>query len=724
MSYVALFLDLSLKVSVIFAAGGVAALALRNASASARHLSWTATVCAALLLPVAAIVTPPVTVGVLPSWEVGLWRVSPAGVTVARSAPRVSPEGGEVGPPSDRPVLAPAVGSQGNAGAVDGSASAVRNGASAKEEGLTHAAHGDRADLLTALVPLAWPAGVGLVLLLLAYERWRLWRLMGRTRRVDRGRLTEETARAARTLGVARGVTIHVAPFPAVPRTWGVLAPRLLLPTEAERWTPARLRAVLLHELAHVRRRDALTQSLAALACAVYWFHPMVWVAANSMRRDRERAADDLVLASGTSGATYAGHLVDLARSLSPAASPEFATASMLRRSQLSERIEAVLDAGRSRREPGEAAVGGTLLAGLVAVAGLVAASPPASSAGPPSTAIEVRAGLPGGRVAASPAGPPPATAAPDELPPCWRENGPRSLDVHTSLLYLEVTREDDECAATIRVHGRLEFDPEFTRVTGISRGGRVVIEERDASGIRRLELRPDARDRPAYEYRANGALVGTGEAAERELRARLLVLFRYGGLAAGRRASWLLESDGVERVVDEARASPPDPVASEYLEVALRSGRLEANLLSEIAETVRRGIGDDRSAAEVLAVLFESQPGVASGSARPALERAMASVGSDAEHVRLLRRMVAASPSDGATLVLALNSAATGVSTDAEMASFLRWAKRIAGEGLSAPGPSSAYRAAMGTIGSRVMRDRIAASVQRSDGVPPLPRR
>jgi beta-lactamase regulating signal transducer with metallopeptidase domain len=97
------------------------------------------------------------------------------------------------------------------------------------------------------------------------------------------------------------------------PMTWGVLRPVILLPKDALVWPGARLHAVLLHELAHVRRRDSLMQSLSLVVCAFYWPNPLVWRAARALRREAEIAADDAVLVTGVKASAYAGELVSLA---------------------------------------------------------------------------------------------------------------------------------------------------------------------------------------------------------------------------------------------------------------------------------------------------------------------------------------------------------------------------------------------------------------------------
>jgi beta-lactamase regulating signal transducer with metallopeptidase domain len=97
------------------------------------------------------------------------------------------------------------------------------------------------------------------------------------------------------------------------PMTWGILRPIILLPEDADSWPRARLEAVLLHELAHIRRYDALTQFLALIVCAFYWPNPLVWLGASRLRREAETAADDAVLEAGVKPSAYAGELLQIA---------------------------------------------------------------------------------------------------------------------------------------------------------------------------------------------------------------------------------------------------------------------------------------------------------------------------------------------------------------------------------------------------------------------------
>jgi beta-lactamase regulating signal transducer with metallopeptidase domain len=99
-----------------------------------------------------------------------------------------------------------------------------------------------------------------------------------------------------------------------MPMTFGVLRATLLLPSAARTWSRARQETVLRHELAHIRRHDALTQLIAELGCVIYWFQPLMWWAARSMRTEREHACDDAVIMGGTRATDYAAELLEIAR--------------------------------------------------------------------------------------------------------------------------------------------------------------------------------------------------------------------------------------------------------------------------------------------------------------------------------------------------------------------------------------------------------------------------
>jgi hypothetical protein len=101
-----------------------------------------------------------------------------------------------------------------------------------------------------------------------------------------------------------------------IPVVWGVRNIRLLLPVAAREWSDDQLRSVLLYELAHIKRRDTMTQLLAQFACALYWFNPLVWFAAWRRHVEREQACDDLVLCNGVAASAYAEHLLNVATRL------------------------------------------------------------------------------------------------------------------------------------------------------------------------------------------------------------------------------------------------------------------------------------------------------------------------------------------------------------------------------------------------------------------------
>ena len=156
--------------------------------------------------------------------------------------------------------------------------------------------------------------------------------------------------RIARRIEPAGDVACLESDRISMPMTTGVFRPVILLPAVYKTWSKDRLRLVLAHELIHVQQRDCLFQIVMQMVCALYWFHPLAWIAAARLRIERERACDDGVLRLGIHGPEYAGHLLELARTLRPDATPSFAVA-MAHQSNLEGRLMALLDAKINRKK-------------------------------------------------------------------------------------------------------------------------------------------------------------------------------------------------------------------------------------------------------------------------------------------------------------------------------------------------------------------------------------
>jgi TonB family protein len=179
---------------------------------------------------------------------------------------------------------------------------------------------------------------------------WRLARLSRLTRRAPRleGAWARVLPDAARTMGVRDSVAVR-ALRGGLTGSWGWWRPVILVPADAAGWSDARVRLVLLHELAHVRRADWLVQLGADVLLGLYWFNPLAAVVATRVRREGERACDDLVLRAGVPAGHYGAELLEIARLQ---AQPALAAplVSMAHRSTLEGRIAAMLDHTLDRR--------------------------------------------------------------------------------------------------------------------------------------------------------------------------------------------------------------------------------------------------------------------------------------------------------------------------------------------------------------------------------------
>lgn len=180
--------------------------------------------------------------------------------------------------------------------------------------------------------------------------------------------------RAERDAGA--GAEVRLSAEVTGPMVTGVLSPVVLVPRSAVEWRAERWRAVLLHELSHVRSRDCLVAALGQVACAVSWPDPLVWVVARCLRRERERAADERALSTGMRPSEYASHLFAVAAGASVGRAAPLGALGMAERSELRARIEAIVSL-RQAQTPASIAQSGAVAAGCVALIAVAACATP-----------------------------------------------------------------------------------------------------------------------------------------------------------------------------------------------------------------------------------------------------------------------------------------------------------------------------------------------------------
>jgi len=145
-------------------------------------------------------------------------------------------------------------------------------------------------------------------------------------------------------VNVGCGILLFQCPLIDTAVIRGILYPRVILPASVRGWSEQRLRLVLFHELAHIRRRDSLVEIVAWITLVLYWFNPLVWLTVRQMRVERERACDNAVLNTGARPSNYATQLMEVAADLGAFRRPLWQTAAISEGSGLKDRLLCILD--------------------------------------------------------------------------------------------------------------------------------------------------------------------------------------------------------------------------------------------------------------------------------------------------------------------------------------------------------------------------------------------
>jgi beta-lactamase regulating signal transducer with metallopeptidase domain len=166
-----------------------------------------------------------------------------------------------------------------------------------------------------ALVLLGWAVVVIVMAVLLAQRALFVHRLVAQSR-APGPEIVELLGPCARRMGVRTDLAVKLSPLSASPSVCGLRRPVILVPEGMlARLSVPELRAVLFHELAHIKRSDLWLNLLQAVLQVVYFYHPLLWTANAWIRRVREQAVDETVLAAlGDEAEDYARTLLSVSR--------------------------------------------------------------------------------------------------------------------------------------------------------------------------------------------------------------------------------------------------------------------------------------------------------------------------------------------------------------------------------------------------------------------------
>jgi beta-lactamase regulating signal transducer with metallopeptidase domain/HEAT repeat protein len=302
------------RASLVLCAAWALTSVMRRASASTRHFIWICAIAASTLAPAMTAVGP--------RWTVSI--PTPFALTESEA-----PSNTQWSAISSAPDAAPPA-------ATSDSVTAVLPAGAPAPSAVR------QFDLTLAAV-LLWAVGATMILAYAISGAIVAWRIR-RSAAVIEAPWVDEAQTLAEVFEIPGPVVVAESASVTVPIVCGVWRPSIVMPADAARWSDERRRVVILHELAHIKRRDCLTQSVAQLVCAAYWFNPIVWLAARRMRAERERACDDFVLAAGEKGPDYAAHLLDIAKTAQHRRMSPLVGLAMARPSQLEGRLLAILD--------------------------------------------------------------------------------------------------------------------------------------------------------------------------------------------------------------------------------------------------------------------------------------------------------------------------------------------------------------------------------------------
>lgn len=330
--------ELAIRATIALATAALVCWFLRRSSAAIRHRIWLLGLAASVAVPIAALTLPGIS---LPVFTASMPQATPPSFT----------ESDSVTTRADNVLTRPATNIERTLPA-DSQAAAAPNvvqetditrtsGAPARQHGWA----------LEQVLSLFWLLGcaTGVCVFLIA-GLWQ-WLQVSRMQTLRETDWQQAVDSAASRLSLTRHVTTRVSNGQQVPAVFGLFRATLIVPADWQRWSVEQREYILLHELAHIQRRDVAAQVFARLAVLAQWFNPLAWYAGRQLRVERELASDDCVLRTGCSASNYAQQLLLTVKQHRPMPTP--LAVAMAHSARLDDRVQAILDPQKNRDAPG-----------------------------------------------------------------------------------------------------------------------------------------------------------------------------------------------------------------------------------------------------------------------------------------------------------------------------------------------------------------------------------
>ena len=680
-----LFADAAIKGAVLVLIAAIAVYGLRNRSASSRHAVWSAAVIGHLAIPLFMVI--------LPAWKIPFLPATPW--TSSPPSPEIVANPGATSPA----VIDNSV-KDGVPSVTDDKSTttqpAARSSLPSESRAVGSPPARSRPVSTLAVIAMIWFVGATLVLLRLALGTWQVGRLARVGARVEDGAWLSLTQRLANRLGVSRPLTLLRGDRLAVPVTWGIVYPAVLLPQDSDSWSEEQRRFVLVHEMAHVKRFDALTQLLAQFAVALFWFDPLVWVAAHQMRVEREHACDDYVLRDGTTPSLYAGELLEMVRNIGTPrhdnAAPAFAALAMARRSEFEGRMLAILDPRLDRNTLNRR--GAFMTAAIVALLTIpLAALRPFHQPTTPTKGDEFpssfKVTIGDGKAALTPAtqgtptgaGSGAATGVNQRSAQArWScEKYPVNTELHGSSTHisqhtdvdgdrLDLLFSDAGHCTEAAVIGKIVFSPDERRIAQLAPGGFARFRERTSSFDRAVSVTTVGDGSLSYAALVDGRSVPFDGAMQSWLSDLLPIVLREIPVNVPERVARFRSQGGVPAVLQEIARIRSSSAKRAHYEELIKNGPA---LSDADVVAITRQIGRDLTSSGDLSSVLQLLPRKAmqSPAARQGVADALSHISSSGDKANTLQVLA---PNADIELLVLLAQAAEQLPSSGDKANFL----------------------------------------------------